>query len=436
MSGLSAKEAPKGSGVSGLVGARMGWGLVDNDQFLSLNIGTALRWGKLGIGIQAPLRFRVVDKDPQNDGSLRKEDWDEVSDWTRVLRYVEWGTPKDPIYTRVGVLEGTTIGHGTIVNQYYNVIDADHYQTGVQLHVDLDIAGGQFFVDNMIDPELFGVRGFVRPFQFFKVAPLFKRIGVGLTVVIDGAAPKDPKTLNDKDSTRIINDDGDLVTDSNSVAILGLDVDWALISTDSFALTPYVDFNVLGTTGGTGFHAGILTQAQVTAAVKLGGRLEYRAVNEDYAPSYVNSWYEVERVEFLNGKTKIDYFTDKDKAGLEGIKHGFAATLDLNILKAILLSATYEDYQGPDNANLLLKLGLPWIASFKLNAYYAKRNFDSINEAFDLDRGLLIAELKWKFAGPFYVYALYSREWRLNKDNPNDPDNYDTTKRSMTLIRE
>ena len=86
--GLSKPALEKGAEVGGLVDGRLGYGLIDNDHFLSINVGTALSWGKLGIGVQVPLRFRVVDNDPENEGVLRKEEWDEVSDWTRVLRYV------------------------------------------------------------------------------------------------------------------------------------------------------------------------------------------------------------------------------------------------------------------------------------------------------------------------------------------------------------
>ncbi|MFT5432541.1 MAG: hypothetical protein ACI9OJ_003240, partial [Myxococcota bacterium] len=147
---------------SGMVDGRFGFGMVDEDWFLSVNVGGAFKWWKLGVGLQVPLRFRIEDNEPEDPGVLRKEDWDEVSDWTRVLRYVEWGNPADPVYARLGVLAGTTFGHGTLVDRYYNVIDADHYQTGLQVNVDMEVAGGQFMMDNLIDPELLAMRGFVR----------------------------------------------------------------------------------------------------------------------------------------------------------------------------------------------------------------------------------------------------------------------------------
>lgn len=425
--GLSKPDQEKGADVGGLVDGRLGYGLIDNDHFLSINVGTALSWGKLGVGIQAPLRFRVVDNDPEDEGVLRKEEWDEVSDWTRVLRYVEWGKPTDWLYVRLGVLSGTSIGHGTIVDRYYNVIDPDHYQTGAQVNLDLDVAGGQLFLDNLIDPNIFAMRGYIRPFKLANVLPILESISVGFTLAVDGVAPNAYITENDVRSTPILTGDGELRTETEAVTLFGFDLDWQVLSTDIVALTPYMDFNILGPTGGTGFHAGLLSSFQLGSAVKLGTRLEYRIITEDYSPSYINSWYEVERVQFLDGKTKIGYFQDKNDNGDEDAQHGFVAQADLGILDAFTITAAYEDYQGPDNANLLIKLGLPWVANLQFNAYYAKRNMNKFSEAFDLDSALAVAEVKYKVYGPVFAYMMYSREWRLNKDESSkDFGTYET----------
>jgi hypothetical protein len=417
--------------MSGLMDGKMGFGQVNEDWFVTINVGTALRWGQLGLGIQAPLRIRVVDEEPTNEGTIRKEDWDEISDWTRVLRYLEWGTPNnpDPIYGRLGVLSGISLGHGTIVDRYYNVIDADHYQTGLLLKVDLGVAGGSVFLDNLVDPEIMGLRGTIRPLTFFGFGDFFDRFTVGVTLVGDFVAPRKAK-IDPATQERQINGDGDLIVDTEPLWLVGLDLGWKVVETDAFALTPYTDFNVMGATGGYGFHAGVLTTIQAGSMLSIGGRMEYRAVTEDYAPNYINSWYEIERVDYLDSPDdahdevvpKLDYFVRRGDAGYDAVRHGVNMTADMTLFKAITISGTYEDYQGPDNSNLMVRLLLPWIADFKFSAYYAKRNFDSFSEAFDLDGGLLVADAKWKAYGPMFVFARYSREWHLNKDV--DADNY------------
>ena len=181
--------------MSGLMDGKFGFGQVNEDFFVTINVGTALRWGSLGLGIQAPLRIRVADNDPKNDSTIRKEDWDEVSDWTRVLRYLEWGSRSnpDPIYARLGELSGITLGHGTIVDRYYNVIDADHYQTGVLVKANLGVAETSVFMDNLVDTEILGIRGTIQPLSFFGFGDFFDRFTVGLTLVGDFVAPREAK---------------------------------------------------------------------------------------------------------------------------------------------------------------------------------------------------------------------------------------------------
>ncbi len=419
----------------GMVDGRLGFGMLDEDFFVSINVGTVLTWWKLGVGIQVPLRFRAVDNAPEQGTVLREEDWDEASDWTRVLRFVSWGTPDEWLYARLGVLEGTTLGHGSIVDRYMNVIDADHYQTGLQFKLDLDLAGGELFLDNLIDPEIFGMRGFFRPFQMWDAAPeLSKTLELGITMVVDGVAPLEytrQSTLGTcaggvQCPLRQVTEDGDVITSASQAFLFGFDLSWTWRPIDWFALRPYYDFGLLGQTGGTGNHLGVSATFDVKGAVTIGTRVEYRAISEDYAPSYVNSWYEVERVDFAENPapkgidfdrvTKLDYFKRKDELGEEDTVHGWHASLDVTILDTVTVWALLEDVQGPDNANLTIGLSLPYIAGVRAQVYYAKRNFDEPAEAFDLDRGLLVADARYKFWGPMFVYAAYSREWKVNKD--------------------
>ena len=420
------KEA--GKGFTGMADGRLGFGFLGEDGFISLNIGTALQFGKLGVGVQVPLRFRVIDGDPKDDGVIRKEDWDEVSDWTRVLRYVEWNDTW--LYARLGVLSGTSLGHGTIVDRYYNVIDADHYQTGVNVRLDLDVAGGEVMLDNLIDPNILGLRGFIRPFQLFSAPDITKKIAFGVSLVSDFKAPKDPRTTSDKQPVRLINDDGELEATTSNVFLLGFDLEWQVLTTSVVAMTPYMDLNILGQTGGVGYHLGLLTTFKLGSSVTLGTRAEYRALNQDYSPSWVNSWYEVERVDYLpepfpdkdHGDvplTKVGYFKRMDETGHDSVKHGFHVSADLNLFDTFTISALYEDYQGADNGNLMVRLLMPWISGFKFDMYFAKRNFDNPFEDF-FDKAMAVASFKYRFWGPVFAYAIYSREWRLRGEEETD----------------
>ncbi len=405
---------------SALLDTRLGFGGLDEDFYLSLNIGAAFRWWKLGVGVQAPLRFRVIDRSPKQKEVFRKQDWDEPSDWTRILRYISWGAPGEWIYGRIGVLTGITLGNGTLVDRYYNTIDADHFQTGLSFELNLDGGGTGLFLDNLLDPEMAGVRGYVQPFAFGDFGALAKAFQVGFTLVIDGAAPMQP--VLDSTQSRQLDGSSNLKVQTEPLVFVGFDLAWQVQPTDWVVVRPYTDLNVWTQTGGLGYHLGLLATFDIAGAVTLGTRVEYRALSADYSPSWVNSWYEVERLDFLpdpvTGRqlTKARYFRDRHVRGQDEIRHGWHWSLDLTILDAVTISGIFEDYQGEDNANLMLRLALPYIAGVKLSAYYAKRNFEGVENAFDLDRGLLVAEARYKFWGPMAVFARYSREWRIERD--------------------
>ena len=104
-------------------------GSIGEDMYITMILATEIDLGKIGIGLQAPLNLRVVDKDPKDDSIIRKEDWDEPSEWLRVVRYFRYGHKRDFVYFRIGELREAYIGHATIVNRYYNALDINHFHT-------------------------------------------------------------------------------------------------------------------------------------------------------------------------------------------------------------------------------------------------------------------------------------------------------------------
>ena len=155
-------------GFSGMAGGDIGVGRMGDAWFMRLNIGTELDFGKIGVGFQVPLNIRLQDRCdgrmlPEGcafNSRLRHEDWDEVADYARLIRYFRYGRPADPFYVRVGELWGATLGHGTVLNSYYNSINLDLYKLGVQLNVNTPYGGVQTMMDNLLRPNLFGMRGY------------------------------------------------------------------------------------------------------------------------------------------------------------------------------------------------------------------------------------------------------------------------------------
>ena len=334
-----------------------GIGALDEDVFVSLALRVNFDRDFWGVGFQLPLRLRVIDKDPKNNrdfaGALRREDWDEVGDFFRLLRYVYVGQrdKKGPFYVRVGELSELTIGHGTIMHRYFNGIDQNRWHTGVNAAVNVGAFGVEAMVGDITDPYIAGARATVRPLMLILGEETHASVGspsdaasaagrgedgsavdnattmgegsnghgdsfasklvLGATLMVDSKAPialmtepSDPGNVDSASST-VVDDKGvPVVTRERALSIVGVDVGYELIDTSIFDVTPYVDLNKIGIVDkGWGLHMGVLWNLSLpmlidTLVVDL--RTEYRRVSHDYVGPYFDTTYEIERYQLLS----------------------------------------------------------------------------------------------------------------------------------------
>lgn len=146
------------------------FGRIDEDWYLTFQLRLAIDQPNWGIGLGVPLRLRVYDAEPEDASALvvRAEDWDEVSDYFKILRYVYLGNPdkSGPYYLRLGELTGVTLGHGTIVNRFHNGLDMNRFRLGGDFYVRVGPYSGELVIGDMSRPKdtvLTGVRFTVRP---------------------------------------------------------------------------------------------------------------------------------------------------------------------------------------------------------------------------------------------------------------------------------
>ncbi|MBU8899679.1 hypothetical protein KRR26_29115 [Corallococcus sp. M34] len=83
----------------------------------------------------APLRFRMVDEAPkqkdQDYGAyLRREDWDERSDYGQVVRLLRIGNEDGHGSLRIEPFLEESLGRGYLVNRYDNQLSADYHPAG------------------------------------------------------------------------------------------------------------------------------------------------------------------------------------------------------------------------------------------------------------------------------------------------------------------
>jgi hypothetical protein len=429
--GLSA--AQDAESIKGAVGAPesinkgrlagdINFGMIDGDLFTTINLDFSMDLGKIGFGVRVPLRLRLIDEDPQNDevgGVFRAEDWDEWTDYLKIIKFFRFGHKGDFLYFMVGELWGTDLGHGTIVSRYYNNIDLDHFKVGLALDVNTDYGGVETLVNNIFYPTFFGGRAYVRPWSFVDSESYLNNLAVGFTVVSDVKAPY---SVEDN----AVEDGYPRVSQEKAATIMGGDIEFRVLNTSWLTLTPYTDLNGI-LDAGVGYHAGILGVFHIPlVSIDLSARLEYRYFQPDYIPAYFNSYYEIQKFaypfkdETAHQEISLPKRQVLDQMGGKNL-NGYYAELIFKVNDWFTLGASYDDYDGPYNSNLRMYLDVPALEVFQFGAYYYKHNFEGASEAFTFDdKSLFLVEARYQITSFLYLVGQYWRIWQLANDPASD----------------
>ena len=397
--------------------ATFGYSQIEEDDFLRFDTGLAMQIGALAFGIHAPVHFRIVDAEPTSEGVVREEDWDEVGDFFRIVRFIQWGEREkpDPVFIRAGELVDVSLGHRSVVDRYYNVVDTNHHKLGIQGEVELNYGGIEFFLDNIAPTEILGFRSYIRPFTFFESADLLKRMSTGLTYVTDFAAPMRldlPTGNSDQELT---------AATTSMVSLYGWDIDWSIVETELIEWVPYFDF-MAQDSAGFGLHGGQFINLHFSDSLALNTQLEWRYASKGYQPGYFSSLYEIEKWSFAGasgarGPKLNQVRRDPNRQDRQGIYGG----IDLHFSNYLSIGGTYEDYEGPNNSNLMLRVQTPYITWVKTGLFYAKRNFEGSDELLRLRDTLLISQTRIQVFGPLFVSAEYAHTFRESQGTGYSP---------------
>ncbi len=146
----------------------------DRDYYFHLSPNWSYNFHEdFGFSLSVPLNLLVVDSEPtledRKPGSLRIFDYNETSDYFRVIQYISYGQYEREIpgktsfsfYT--GDIRDGRIGHGTILNQYYNNIRYDVYNAGILSDWNSDYLGFQFFSNSLYSRDVNAIRAYIKP---------------------------------------------------------------------------------------------------------------------------------------------------------------------------------------------------------------------------------------------------------------------------------
>jgi hypothetical protein len=379
-----------------------GFGFMDEDGFVLLYLGQGFSWKGFEVNLFGPLRFRVIDRSPGDDGVVREQDWDQYYEWARIARSLsfvrEWDDAAVDLY--FGELNGVGVGHGAVVDNYYNSTDMDHYQGGLLLKGELEGNGLELMLENALAPEILVGRAFVAPIAWFVEGEWPRRLEIGFTLGADIAAPYR------------VNGDGD-----TSIPVVGGDISFRVVDEEWLAVMPY--FDLVGMDGELGVHAGLANTWTISESKGLALRLrgEYRYVGSDYHPAFFNPFYEYNRLYYEidtpdETPTFADYLADADPPASHGLM--FDAAFEWN--RGLRIGARY-DSEGRDRAHwVMFRIDLfPW-DGYNVAAFYAGQDVNGGVDLFSLDSLIGIA-MRGRIYGPIDLFAEFTRRWRRAGDD-------------------
>jgi len=387
---------------------------VDGKNYQQIAIRAEFPIGKLGLGIDCQL---LLD----DQGNVRKEDWDELEDYLNLLYYVRWAHKGDPFYAKVGGLDFSSLGYGIILNGYTNMIEYPTYKRiGMEMSFEYDRFGGELFLNDY--KELIADK----PGVLVGARLTYKMIGdltIGLSVVKDfneynGLRDTDGDDVPDEVDYDMDNEEIateldywriDKKAKSDTIALMlrdglidpttknelqsyfnnmkststvfGVDISYPLIKRDRMKLDIYGQAAKIKDFG-WGFSAPGLRL--LFGPLKFVA--EYRYADEEFLFGYYNSTYELERAMFIKKNdgswdimTKEMMLKDVEKM------NGYLVGAGANLANIIEMNASYQDLRGDNDNNRsiygeikLNKDFIPKISTAKV--YYYQNNVEDFSE--------------------------------------------------------
>lgn len=392
-------------------GAGMVW--IDGQPHYSIRLFPELAFSNIGIGFDLNLEF-------SSDGSLRKENFNEFSDYLSIIRYFRYGQKYDPFYLRLGALDYATLGHGTIIHRYNNSPSYDKRQAGLVLDIDFGTFGFESVYSAFGEAGLVGARGYVRPLQLTSLRdiPILGMMEVGASYAVD---------MHENADVRIAsNYPGGPVTDEYRVdggymAITGFDIGFPILRAKILNMDLYYDYvNIVDY--GHGNIIGAKLDFDGLGLIDIGAKFERRFNADQFLPAYFNSLYEIERFSF-NENTGMLNSKAEQLSALNDVSDGFYGELLISIINTFDIVGSYERLDDMPNSGILhLSTEIaPEEAPFLARAGYDKVGIGNESEIFKLDdRSYLFAELGYKPVSYLLVSMVY--HWTFTPVRNADDD--------------
>ena len=385
----------------GMVPMGVGATFIDGETYYLVNIEPELAFGQLGIGLDLNLRFNT-------QGKLRPGDYTTFEDYLRIIRYVRWAQKGDPFYVRVGQLDYSNLGHGSIIYNYRNSASYDMRKTGIELDMNFDKYGFESMYSDVTGRGLLGLRAYAKPLKFTSLAkiPIINNFEVGATYARD---------LNENADWTYYSNTSTYYTQRSGLSIYGFDFGLPIISYSILKSSLYYDFAQINNYG-HGSTIGINMNFSGLGLIDIRGKYELRYNGTQYLPAYFNALYEHDRFNPISGASKSDTLK------YVSANHGYYGELIISVLKTFNIIAEYQaPFDIKDQGILHAELQLPDIAGIVVRGAFDKTRIGRI--FISDDNTILSAEIGYKPVKYLLVSMLYQRTFsNRNPDGSSRTD--------------
>lgn len=405
-----------------------------------------LHLGNLGLGLAAPLDFEIFDthRDPsakpgalgligtQHLGRFRSADYQDARDYARVLQYATYGHKEDRLFVSVGQIFAETLGHGAIFRRYQPNLDPRVIRLAGEVDAYGAYGGVEALTSDLLGADVIGILGFVKPLALAEVPGLARSLSIGVSYATDRHAPQalslkpfPGSGLNGCDCRPIEDAQGNLVTGTQGVSLLGVDAELKVLKTDHADLKPYLDYTqLLG--GDGGLTLGLLgrfsfgdTPLTPTQALRLV--VEGKSLGSRYRPSYFDTFYEFDRFIFLDRPqgTGARPMTQQEavRAGL-GSRAGYYVEGSYAVKKWVAATLALEGDSSTAAKNLVAHVELPRLLLIQLFASYSKRGFTDFGTLGKFDQSsVALAGARLELLPILYVNARAYQTFALDTEN-------------------
>lgn len=413
-----------------------------------LNYTTLVKDRDLSMSFGVPIRIELLDRRVDtrfdNVGRVRSQDWNELKDAARVVRFLKYGGKEQRLYLDVNQFKATSIGHGTHMKRYNPNLDFNVTKVSAELDAFGDYGGGEFYVDSITGPEVMGLLTFVKPLSLIDRENFMMRsFSLGFELFADVNAP-----LRNRLDESDVDDDGrrfnELQVDQKTfqvdfvpteVVSYGVSVEMKVYDTDILDYKVYGDWSRIESGVPTDDPSSHLYEDIPTRPVDPSGitfgnlfrinspekvhalriRAEYRNYEPNFLPSYFDSLYAVQRVQYpvaanpfdpsvLENRTKLQQVLGRPEGGDRVNGMYFETSWLVSHYLALAVGLELSD-RFADNA-LFTHLEIPHIGRWQFLATYQRRNQKKVGDLFAFDFGdtdFFILKTRYGFFSWFHM---------------------------------